>query len=498
MYNFDGIDIDWRYPLTTIDMANYMFILSEVRNELDIVGAEQGHRFGLTATLPCMPDKISNIDYVFLNLVLDEYSLLTIDFHGPWETKVGPSAPLYDRVGEQGFSVDSCVTTYVDAGALSENINVALPFYGLSFAGAFAIGQEATCNWAGDCSDTVAWQEDGGVPDYFNIYKKLAELNTTFDNETMASFAFGHSGIVSFDDERSICFKTDYVISHNLGGVLLLDLGGDLLDELSTPLLDAINLKLLNNDLSCESNAFMESLLRQESISHGGREDPIVVHNEPVIYSALMEDAELSAIDFLYSEEVKQEYRYTCGFGEGDARKKCSKLGWQEGHEEITCGTGSCPANQICFLSLCDVIPNAEFVKPAPKDKPKRKPPQIMTTPSEMLAEQAEGITPNDTTDLLNDNGMAFSCGVNFQHAESCGKPCPNGLVDCPIGQFCFWLECKEEVRKDNVDSSNSQVTVQQYKCGSTRDDALTCGEDCGSSWQCSDGKDCYLVPCTR
>ena len=473
-------------------MANYMFLLSQVREELDIMGAEQGTRFGLTATLPCMPDQISNIDSVFLNLVLDEYSLLTVDFHGPWEKKVGASAALYDRVGEHGLSVDSCVTTYVDAGALEENINIALPFYGLSFAGAFAIGQEATCNWAGDCSDTVAWQEDGGVPDYFNIYKKLPELNTTFNNETMASFAFGHSGIVSFDDERSICFKTDYVITHNLGGVLLLDLGSDLLDELSTPLLDAINLKLLNNDLSCESNAFMESLLRQVTISHGGREDPIVVADE--------EDKELTTIDFLYSEEVKQEYRYTCGFGEGDARKKCSRLGWQEGHEETTCNTGSCPANQICFLSLCDVIPTAEFIKPAPKDKPKRKPLQTMTSVNEMLTERAENETLKDMADpdlLKNDNDMAFSCGVNFHHAEACGTPCPNGLADCPAGQFCFWLECKEGATKDNIDSSIPGVTVQQYKCGSTRDDALSCGEDCGSSWQCSEGKDCYLVPCT-
>ena len=478
-------------------MANYSLLLSQIRDELDVVGAEHGNSLGLTATLPCAADKIPNIDIFFLDLILNELSLLTLDFHGPWDGKVGASAPLYDRVGEQGLSVESCVSTYVDAGASREKINVALPFYGQSFAGAFAIGQEATCNWAGDCSDKVAWQQDSGSPSYFNVFQKLSQLNTTFDNETMATFAFGNSGIVSFDNEKTICIKTEYVIEHELGGVLIFELGMDLLDELSTPLLDAMNLKLLNNDLSCESSAFMESLLRQKNIVHEGRDEPI--------YDNTIEDAELSAIEFLYSDEIEQEYRYTCGFGEGDARRKCSKLGWQEGLEETICNTGTCPQGQICFLSVCDVIPQAAFTKPIPKGKPKKKPSKMMDTLSASLStDEPEKSSTDQTFDQTNnaaklsdDNNMSFSCGVNFQHAESCGHPCPNGLADCPSGQFCFWLECSTKPESAETSGPSTGITFQQYKCGSTRDDALSCGEDCSNSWQCSEGKDCYLVPCS-
>ena len=471
-------------------MANYSLLLSQIRDELDVVGAEHGNSIGLTATLPCAADKIPNIDIFFLDLILSEFNLLTLDFHGPWDGKVGASAPLYDRTGETGFSVDSCVSVYADAGASKEKINIALPFYGRSFAGAFAIGQEASCNWAGDCSDTITWQQDSGSPSYFNVYKKLSELNTTFDNETMTAFAFGDSGIVSFDDERTICIKTEYVIDHELGGVLIYELGMDLLDELSTPLLDAMNLKLLNSDLSCESSAFKESLLRQENIVHEGRDEPI--------YDNTIKDEELSAIEFLYSDEVEQEYRYTCGFGEGDARRKCSKLGWQEGLEEMTCNTGICPQGQICFLSLCDVIPQAAFTKPIPKGKPKRKPSKMMDILSASLSADSEKLSTYHAHDQASDsNGMSFSCGVNFQHAESCSHPCPNGLADCPSGQFCFWLECSAKAETAETTDLSTGITFQQYKCGSTRDDALTCSEDCGSSWQCSEGKDCYLVPCS-
>ncbi|KAL7482088.1 hypothetical protein ACHAW6_007768 [Cyclotella cf. meneghiniana] len=501
-YDFDGIDIDWRFPHdskfpgSTVDMANYSLLVSQVRDELDELGTEYGEDYGLSATLPCSSDNIANVDINYLDIVLDELNLLTVDFHGPWDGIVGPSAPLYDQDGEDGLSVDSCVSTYLDAGASREKINIALPFYGrrffLSFSGASELGQNCSENWAGDCSDSVTWQESGGSPSYFSIYQKLPDLNITFDIQTMSSFAYSDVGLVSFDDERSICLKTEYVIKNELGGFVILELGGDLLEKLSTPLLDAMNLKLLNTELSCNSNAFMESLLRRAPIVHEGRGDPI-------------EDIEESVAE--NHEEPKQEYRYICGSGEGDARQSCSTLGWEEGWEETSCNTGTCPDGMLCFLEICDVVPSSPFVKPVPKGKPKRKPPVLSFVATELSSEVDPPLPENKTHQMISDSNMVFSCGLNFQHAESCGQLCPNGLPDCPTGQFCFWLECKTDLATSGSPSENSalppysdttlpETTIPKYMCGSTRDDALTCAEDCDSSWHCLEGKDCFLVQC--
>eukprot|EP00804_Cyclotella_cryptica_P022945 CCRYP_014974-RA/>CCRYP_014974-RA protein AED:0.06 eAED:0.06 QI:983/1/1/1/1/0.8/5/128/475 len=473
-------------------MANFSLLLSQIRDELDELSAEYGDEYGLTATVPCSSDKIANVDIFYLDIVLDEFNLLTVDFHGPWDGIVGPSAPLYDQDGEEGRSVDSCVSTYLDAGASREKINIALPFYGRSFSGASALGQNCTENWAGDCSDSVTWQESGGSPSYFNLYQKLPDLNITFDIQTMSSFAHNDVGIVSYDDERSICLKTEYVIQNDLGGFIILELGDDLLEEKSTPLLDAMNLKLLNTGLSCSSNAFMESLLRRAHIAHEGRGDPIV-------------DEEVSQPG--YTDEPKQEYRYVCGAGEGDARKSCSTLGREEGWEETRCDTGTCPDGMLCFLEICDVIPRSPFVKPTPKGKPKRKPPVLPFDDTQVLSGAGALVSENKTNHLTSDSNMVFSCGLDFQHAESCGQLCPNGLPDCPTGEFCFWLECKTDSatsgspsensdQPENSDISVSEITVPKYKCGLTRDEALTCAEDCDSSWHCLDGKDCFLVQC--
>ena len=51
-------------------------------------------------------------------------------------------------------------------------------------------------------------------------------------------------GLVSYDDEQSVCVKTEYMIENNLNGFLIWELSGDLLPDLSTPLLDSINAKV--------------------------------------------------------------------------------------------------------------------------------------------------------------------------------------------------------------------------------------------------------------
>ena len=62
-------------------------------------------------------------------------------------------------------------------------------------------------------------------------------------------------GLVSFDNERSICDKTEYAIENNLNGFLIWELSGDMMTDLSTPLLNSVNAKLLDPNLDCETIA---------------------------------------------------------------------------------------------------------------------------------------------------------------------------------------------------------------------------------------------------
>lgn len=87
----------------------------------------------------------------------------------------------------------------------------------------------------------------------YNIMDKMDELTSVRDEQTMTQYAYGSTGMVSFDDERAICDKTEYAQVHGLKGYIIWELSGDLMPDLSTPLLDAGNAKLLNPDLDCAS-----------------------------------------------------------------------------------------------------------------------------------------------------------------------------------------------------------------------------------------------------
>ena len=72
------------------------------------------HLNGLFSALPCGPSIIDNQDIAHVGKMLTELNLMTYDFHGIWNEKVGVNAPLYGTLVpfclfEQSivFSIDS-------------------------------------------------------------------------------------------------------------------------------------------------------------------------------------------------------------------------------------------------------------------------------------------------------------------------------------------------------------------------------------------------------
>ena len=488
-----------------------MLLLSDIL--LAIKGQGKNETFGLTATVPCSLESMEYIDILALDSVLSEFNLLSVDFQGPWGGVVGANAPLYDPPDREGLSVSSCVTKYVEGGVSRKKINIGLSFYGHSYRGGKYIGDKCEADWAGVCTDTQTWQEDDGSPQYHNIYEKMPELSLTFDPKTGSPLASNSVGAVSFDDPHSICLKTEYATS-NAGGILIIDLAADMLDDRSTPLLDAVNLKILQPDIECEGRDF-DQLFAWREVDGYENVEPTNKIAEPT-----HEITEPS------HENLEPAYRYICGIGEGNAQDNCSN----GSDEAYNCDLGTCPLGMLCFVVLC-TKPTQEQIIDTPFSKPKPKPKMRPTVSNEMrpvLTTSDEAKPSSNSSELFSpridlpdesttaaastEPDMSFSCGVDSGHASSCGKACPNGLIDCPIGHFCFWIKCKapnpisigSPISTDlptespiSVESSASlELTTMKYQCGVTRDEALTCSEECGAVWKCSDGKDCYNVPC--
>eukprot|EP00571_Detonula_confervacea_P004885 CAMPEP_0172318096 /NCGR_PEP_ID=MMETSP1058-20130122/33840_1 /TAXON_ID=83371 /ORGANISM="Detonula confervacea, Strain CCMP 353" /LENGTH=615 /DNA_ID=CAMNT_0013032827 /DNA_START=281 /DNA_END=2124 /DNA_ORIENTATION=+ len=477
-YDFDGLDIAWQFPQNLEDMSNYSLLLSEVRLALYKEGNDHDKTFGLTATLPCRDNDMEHIDIRLLDSVLTEFNLLSFDFQGPWDHKVGINSPLFDPSGGEGNSVDSCVTKYTEGGAPKNKINIGLAFYGHSFRGGKYISDECTSNWAGVCADAQTWLEDGGSPQYHNIYQNMHEMSLSFDLQTMTPLASYDRGVVSFDDPRSICLKTEYAILNELNGLIIMELAADMLDDLSTPLLDAVNMKILQN-INCGSEEFEQLFQWREVAQH----DPYNSVTETTIIAETTINEPSFKSDLPSGPNQELTYKYVCGLGEGSARDSCNS----EELDAITCEHGTCPKDMLCFVVQCAKPTEHEVQEQSvegsfSKSKPKRKPrPTTVIHKMRPVTNPAEAGPPREEMELLVETSSApdlsFSCGVNFGHAKLCGNPCPNGLTDCPSGQFCFWLECGVP---DTEVSSSPALTTMKYQCGETRDKALTCSEECG------------------
>lgn len=255
-------DIDWEFPGhepsggTPADKENFVLLLQDVRAALDAYASAtypDGVRaFGLTAALPCGPQIVDRQDVPRVSEVLTELNLMTYDFHGTWDDKVGVNAPLMDQPEDEfyspGYSVDGCVERWVNDGADGSKINIGLPFYGRSYSGTTEL-------YSGfDGADGKHWYADQGQPQYYNILEKLPDMVSQRDDVTRTQYAyFEDGGIVSFDDNQAICDKVEYAREKQLNGVMLWELSGDLTEDLMTPLLDVVNYKLEQGDsLACE------------------------------------------------------------------------------------------------------------------------------------------------------------------------------------------------------------------------------------------------------
>lgn len=252
-YDFDGIDIDWEYPGfeehqgTPADTQNFNLLLQEVRSKLDAHSTVTGKKYGLSAAVSCDPVQIAKYDVPYISNVLSEVNVMTYDFHGAWDTTTGVNAPLYPQGwGPADFDINSCVNNWIEAGTSASKINIGMPFYGRSFATAKGLNETHTG------ADTSHWGADEGCPTYYNIKASLSQMTTVRDEITKTPYAyFSSGGMVSYDDTKSICEKTEYILDNSLNGMIIWELSGDLMNDLTTPLLDSINSKLKNPSMTC-------------------------------------------------------------------------------------------------------------------------------------------------------------------------------------------------------------------------------------------------------
>jgi chitinase len=223
-WGFDGIDIDWEYPASNTEAANFVLLLRAVRNAMDTYAAQHapGYHFLITVASPAGPSHYDVLHMSAMDAYLDAWHLMAFDYTGSWDTTSGHQANLYPSTSNPAstpFSTDRAVKDYIAAGVPASKIVLGMPVYGRSFESTSGLGQP----FSGVGSGT--WE--AGVWDYKAL--PLAGAKVYYDSEAGASYSYDASSreLISYDTVISVTLKSKYVQKNGMGGAMFWETSAD-------------------------------------------------------------------------------------------------------------------------------------------------------------------------------------------------------------------------------------------------------------------------------
>lgn len=260
-YGFDGVDIDWEYPVggglsTNVtrpqDKQNYTLLLRALRDALDAQGVRDGKRYLLTIAAPAGASTYAHIELAAVAGIIDWFNLMTYDYHGGWESTTNHHCALYANPADRGdatMNVAATVQGYRAAGVPAHQLVVGVGAYGRSWKGVPTRDNGLFQTSAGVPFGT--W-DDTGVFDYSDLVNRLAAGTTFVRSWDSAAkvpwlYAAGRDGgtFVTYEDAESAALKVDFVKTQGLGGLMMWELSSDIRDVTSPlSLLGVINRRL--------------------------------------------------------------------------------------------------------------------------------------------------------------------------------------------------------------------------------------------------------------
>ncbi len=235
-----GLDIDWEYPgvarkgggqdqgnpVKGDDWTNYTLLLKELRAKLDAEFGRGKKRLtvcasGATATL-------AKQDYAALYPYVSCISLMTYDMTGAYDKTTGHHSPLYGDL-----SADTAVKYLLRQGIPAAKIAIGTPLYSHGWK----------LNAVSEQPLGAAAQDFGGGT---KLWPELAKLearavpvgepgwHTGYDEKSQAAYLWNDDPaseservFYTYENERSLDAKLQYINVHSLGGLIVWQSGGD-------------------------------------------------------------------------------------------------------------------------------------------------------------------------------------------------------------------------------------------------------------------------------
>nr|XP_043618621.1 class V chitinase CHIT5b-like [Erigeron canadensis] len=227
-FEFDGLDLDWEFPQTPVDMVNLRRLLHEWRAAVK-KEAKETCKPQILLSAATYYNPVVTLDDVYrkypvtsINKNLDWINAMCYDYRGSWDkTATGAQAALYDP--HSNISTSYGLQAWIKAKIHKDKLVMGLPLYGrtwqLKDPNVYGIGAPAV-----DVGPGIEGQMPYVDVEKFNIQNNAIVV---FDISTVSTYSVAGTSWIGYDDVRSTEMKVAYARELEIGGYFFWAVNGD-------------------------------------------------------------------------------------------------------------------------------------------------------------------------------------------------------------------------------------------------------------------------------
>ncbi|KAL4875746.1 hypothetical protein BJY04DRAFT_223740 [Aspergillus karnatakaensis] len=262
-YDFDGIDLDWEYPVADDrsgrpeDYKNFPSFIANLKKALKASGG----RDGLTLTLPASFWYLQHFDIVKLQDNVDFFNIMSYDLHGAWDRQnkwLAPELNSHTNLTEITNALDLLWRNNISP----DKVVLGLAFYARVFSATSPDCMSPGCTFesggnAGKCSSEVGILLNSEIVDIMDD----RAVKPQFDKDAAVKIlSFDNNQWLTYDDAETFKLKAEFASGQCLGGLMVWAVSHDLpygnfsraVGEVANRKVKAIALPALSDDLETQ------------------------------------------------------------------------------------------------------------------------------------------------------------------------------------------------------------------------------------------------------